>query len=162
MEEFGERNPARGLDQIGFGGAKAAYYNLTEAALYEEALQRKEARLSAHGALVAATGQHTGRSARDKYIVRDANTDAHVWWDNNRPMSPEHFETLLADFKAHAAGRELFVQDLVGGADETHRLAVRVVNELAWHSLFIRNLLIRPERSALATFEPEMTIIDLP
>jgi phosphoenolpyruvate carboxykinase (ATP) len=162
VEEFGERNPARGLDQIGFGGAKAAYYNLTEAALYEEALQRKEARLSAHGALVAATGQHTGRSARDKYIVRDANTDAHVWWDNNRPMSPEHFETLLADFKAHAAGRELFVQDLVGGADETHRLAVRVVNELAWHSLFIRNLLIRPERSALATFEPEMTIIDLP
>jgi phosphoenolpyruvate carboxykinase (ATP) len=162
VKEFGEKNPAHGIDRIGLGGAQAAYYNLTEAALYEEALQRKEARLSAHGALVASTGQHTGRSAKDKFIVRDTNTDAHVWWDSNRPMSPEHFETLFADFKAHAAGRELFVQDLVGGADEAHRLPVRVINELAWHSLFIRNLLIRPERSALATFEPGMTIIDLP
>jgi phosphoenolpyruvate carboxykinase (ATP) len=77
-------------------------------------------------------------------------------------MSPEQFEILLEDFKAHAAGKELFVQDLVGGADETHRLPVRVINELAWHSLFIRNLLIRPERSALASFEPKMTVIDLP
>jgi len=162
VREFGTRNPARGIDEIGLAAAEAAYYNLTEAALYEEALRRGEARLSAHGALVAVTGQHTGRSAKDKFVVRDANTEGHVWWDNNRPMSPAHFETLLADFKAHAAGRELFVQDLVGGADETHRLPVRVVTELAWHSLFIRNLLIRPERSALAAFEPKMTIIDLP
>jgi phosphoenolpyruvate carboxykinase (ATP) len=162
VKEFGERNPARGIEEIGLGAAGTVYYNLTEAALYEEALQRKEARLSAHGALVAATGQHTGRSAKDKHVVRDADTDAHVWWDNNRAMSPEHFETLLADFRAHAAGKDLFVQDLVGGADETHRLPVRVVNELAWHALFIRNLLIRPERGALATFEPRMTIIDLP
>ncbi|WP_371832820.1 phosphoenolpyruvate carboxykinase [Mesorhizobium koreense] len=162
MKEFGKRNPACGIEEIGLAAAKAAYYNLTEAALYEEALQRGEAQLSAHGALVAVTGQHTGRSAKDKFVVRDANTEGHVWWGNNSPMSPEHFETLLADFKAHAAGKELFVQDLVGGADETHRLKVRVVNELAWHSLFIRNLLIRPEQSALAAFEPQMTIIDLP
>jgi phosphoenolpyruvate carboxykinase (ATP) len=98
VKEFGEKNPAHGIDRIGLGGAQAAYYNLTEAALYEEALQRKEARLSAHGALVASTGQHTGRSAKGKFIVRDTNTDAHVWWDSNRPMSPEHFETLFADF----------------------------------------------------------------
>ncbi|MDN5928271.1 MAG: phosphoenolpyruvate carboxykinase [Hyphomicrobiales bacterium] len=162
MKEFGKRNPARGIDEIGLAAAVAAYYNLTEAALYEEVLRRGEAQLSAHGALVAVTGQHTGRSAKDKFVVRDTNTEDHVWWDNNSPMSPEHFETLLEDFKAHAAGKELFVQDLVGGADETHRLPVRVVNELAWHSLFIRNLLIRPERSALAVFEPKMTIIDLP
>jgi phosphoenolpyruvate carboxykinase (ATP) len=162
VREFGKRNPACGIDKIGLGEADAAYYNLTEAALYEEALQRREAQLSAHGALVAVTGQHTGRSAKDKHVVRDPNTEGQVWWEANRSMSPEHFETLLADFKAHAAGKELFVQDLVGGADATHRLKVRVVNELAWHSLFIRNLLIRPERSALDTFEPQMTIIDLP
>jgi len=162
VKEFGKRNPACGIEKIGLAAAETAYYNLTEAALYEEALQRQEAQLSAHGVLVAVTGQHTGRSAKDKFVVRDANTEDHVWWSNNSAMSPAHFETLLADFKAHAAGKELFVQDLVGGADETHRLKVRVVNELAWHSLFIRNLLIRPEQSALATFEPEMTIIDLP
>jgi phosphoenolpyruvate carboxykinase (ATP) len=161
VKEFGERNPAQSIDRIGLAAA-TAYYNLGEAALYEEALRRREARLSAHGALVAATGQHTGRSAKDKFVVRDANTDRHVWWANNRAMSPEQFEILLEDFKAHAAGKELFIQDLVGGADETHRLPVRVINELAWHSLFIRNLLIRPERSALASFEPKMTVIDLP
>ncbi len=162
MKEFGKRNPACGIDRTGLGDASTAYYNLPEGALYEEALQRREARVTAHGALVAITGQHTGRSAKDKYIVRDAETEPNVWWDNNQPMSPAHFETLLADFKAQAAGKDLFVQDLLGGADETHRLPVRVVTEFAWHSLFIRNLLIRPDPESLASFVPEMTIIDLP
>ncbi|MFP3340077.1 phosphoenolpyruvate carboxykinase (ATP), partial [Micrococcus sp. SIMBA_131] len=80
----------------------------------------------------------------------------------NKPMSSAHFETLHADFIAHAADRDLFVQDLVGGADPENSLPVRVITEYAWHSLFIRNLLLRPEVEALASFVPEMTIIDLP
>ena len=103
-------------------------------------------RLTAHGALVASTGQHTGRSPKDKFVVRDVQHRGDVWWDNNAPMAPEHFETLLADFLAHARDKDLFVQDLdrrCGG--ERISLPTRVITEFAWHSLFIRNLLIRPD-----------------
>jgi phosphoenolpyruvate carboxykinase (ATP) len=162
MTTNGLFNPSRGLEKLGFQAPSAVYYNLTEAELYEEAIVRKEARLSAHGALVAKTGIHTGRSAKDKFVVRDGIVDDHVWWDNNKAMSREAFDRLHADFLKQARGMDLFVQDLVGGADEDHQIKVRVVTENAWHSLFIRNLLIRPERDALETFVPEMTIIDLP
>jgi phosphoenolpyruvate carboxykinase (ATP) len=94
--------------------------------------------------------------------VRDATTEATVWWDNNKPMAPAHFEALYADFLAHAKGRDVYVQDLVGGADERFSLKTRVVTEYAWHSLFIRNLLIRPDQADLGAFVPQMTIIDLP
>lgn len=162
MEEIGVRNPALGLDVIGITDAGRIHYNLGEAELYEEAIRRGEAQLTADGALRALTGQHTGRSAKDKFVVRDATTDSQIWWDNNKPMSPEHFATLKADMLAHAKGRSLFVQDLVGGADEANALPSRVVSEFAWHSLFIRNLLIRPERNTLQGFVPKLTIIDLP
>ncbi|WP_367249198.1 phosphoenolpyruvate carboxykinase (ATP), partial [Pseudomonas sp. SB113] len=88
--------------------------------------------------------------------------EPHIWWDNNKPITPEQFDTLLADFTAHLSDRDLFVQDLIGGADAAQSLPTRVITEYAWHSLFIRNLLIRPERSALADFAAKMTIIDLP
>jgi len=162
MNEIGKRNPACGIDTVGLKQTGTVHYNLGRAALYEEALGRREARLTADGALVAYTGQHTGRSPKDKFVVRDAATEPHVWWDNNKPMSPAHFDTLLADFQAHVKGRELFVQDLVGGADPATSLPTRIVTEFAWHSLFIRNLLIRPEAEALDSFVPAMTIIDLP
>ena len=162
MTETGRRNPACGVKESGFSSSRTVHYNLGEAALYEEAIRRGEARLTAHGALVAETGQHTGRSAKDKFVVRDARTEPHVWWDNNKPMSPERFELLLADFAAHAADKELFVQDLIGGADATQNLPTRVITEYAWHSLFIRNLLIRPQPEQLDGFLPKMTIVDLP
>jgi phosphoenolpyruvate carboxykinase (ATP) len=162
MSEFGKRNPACPITAAGIKTTGTVRYNLAAPALYEEALRRGEARLTAHGALVAETGQHTGRSAKDKFVVRDADTEAHVWWDGNRPMTPAAFDTLLADFVAQAADKDLYVQDLIGGADAAHSLPVRVVTELAWHSLFIRNLLIRPGVDALAHFLPKMTIIDLP
>lgn len=162
MQETGKRNPALGIESTGLKDLAAIHFNLTEAELCEEAIRRGEARLTAHGALVALTAPHTGRSPKDKYIVRDSDTSGKVWWDNNKPMSGEDFERLYADFIAHAAGRELFAQDLVGGADPSCSLQVRVVTEFAWHSLFIRNLLIRSERSSLDSFVPSMTIIDLP
>ncbi|RLQ89226.1 phosphoenolpyruvate carboxykinase [Notoacmeibacter ruber] len=150
------------IENLGLGGAGSVAYNLSEAELYEEAIRRGEAKLTSGGALVAETGQHTGRSAKDKFIVRtDANEDK-IWWDGNKAMTPESFETLFEDFKAHLAGKDLFVQDLVGGADPRHQLPVRVVTEYAWHNLFIRNLLIRPEKADLASFETDMLIIDLP
>ncbi|WP_408015701.1 phosphoenolpyruvate carboxykinase [Rhizobium alarense] len=151
-----------GLESMGFKTSGTVRYNFTESALYDEALGRDEAVKTADGALRALTGQHTGRSPKDKFVVRDDNTAGHVWWDNNNTMSRENFDRLHADMLAHVQHRDLFVQDLVGGADADYALPTRVVTELAWHSLFIRNLLIRPEETALATFVPKLTIIDLP
>ena len=162
MEEFGVNNPAIGVATIGLGNAASVRYNLGEGLLYEESIRRGEAELTADGALRALTGQHTGRSAKDKFVVRDGKTDGQIWWDNNKPLSPEHFSVLHQDMLAHAAGKDIFVQDLIGGADKDNALPTRVVTEFAWHSLFIRNLLIRPDRSALAAFVPKLTIIDLP
>src|SRR5690606_38152176 len=112
--------------------------------------------------LVASTGQHTGRSPKDKFTVRDQNTGPTVWWEANQAMELDTFERLRAAFIAHAGDRDLFVQDLIGGADPARNLPVRVVTEQAWHSLFIRNLLIRPDLPALDDFLPKMTIINLP
>jgi phosphoenolpyruvate carboxykinase (ATP) len=162
MKEIGLRNPDRGIDVNGLTTCGTVHYNLSEAELYEESIRRGEAKLSAYGPLAAVTGQHTGRSPKDKFVVRDAATEGKVWWDANKAVSPDEFDRLHADFLAHAATRDLFVQDLVGGADPANSLPVRVIGEYAWHSLFIRNLLIRPERAALAGFEARMTIIDLP
>ncbi len=150
------------IDSQGLKGASFVAYNLSGAELYEEALRRNEARLTSGGALVAETGQHTGRSAKDKFVVRTETNEDKIWWEGNKAMTPEAFETLLADFEAHVKGRDLFVQDLIGGADPRHQIKVRVVTEYAWHSLFIRNLLIRPERADLASFDADMLIVDLP
>ncbi len=162
MEELGVRNQANGLAKIGFRNLATVRYNFLEASLYEEAIRNGEATLTADGALRAITGQHTGRSAKDKFVVRDAKTDGQIWWDNNKPMSPVHFEVLYNDMLQFAEGKSLYVQDLIGGADAANALPTRVVTEYAWHSLFIRNLLIRPDQSALEGFLPKLTIINLP
>lgn len=158
----GHHNADLGANSFGFTAPGRFFLNFEAASLYEEALQRKEAQLTSAGALVAETGVHTGRSPKDKFIVHDQASEDQVWWENNGAMSPAHFAALLADFKAHAKGKDLFVQDLYGGADPAHRVKVRVYTEFAWHSLFIRNLLIRPEFHELASFMPDMTIVDFP
>ena len=119
--------------------------NASDVELIELAISRGEGQFAASGALTMETGVHTGRSVQDKFTVRDATTDKVVWWDNNKPMSPEHFELLWADFKEHARSRELFVQDLFAGADPAHRLSARIFTEYAWHALFIRHLLRKPK-----------------
>ena len=162
MSETGKRNPACGIETAGLKTSGTVRYNFGAAFLTEEAIRRGEARLTAHGALVAETGQYTGRSPKDKFVVRDENTEAHVWWDNNNAMTRAQFDALHADFLAHASSKDLYVQDLIGGADRSLCLPTRVITEFAWHSQFIRNLLIRPTEAELESFVPEMTIIDLP
>jgi phosphoenolpyruvate carboxykinase (ATP) len=162
VKTIGEFNAAHGPEAIGLTDLTAVHWNLEAPRLYEEALRRGEAQLARGGALVATTGSHTGRSPKDNVVVRDAGTENEIWWDNNGSITREQFATLLEDFRAHARGKELFAQDLYGGADPAHRVRARVYTELAWHSLFIRNLLIRPERGELAAYVPELTIIDLP
>ncbi|MBL8656978.1 MAG: phosphoenolpyruvate carboxykinase [Altererythrobacter sp.] len=137
--------------------------NLSSAELTERAVAAGEGQLAKDGPLVVETGKHTGRSAKDKFIVRDAETEDTVWWDNNASMTPEHFAALKADFLAALADKgDLYVADLFGGSQPEYRARVRVINELAWHNQFIRTLLVRPTAAELAGFVPEYTIIDLP
>jgi phosphoenolpyruvate carboxykinase (ATP) len=102
------------------------HHNQPIVALVEETISRGEAHFASTGALVVETGAHTGRSAQDKFTIRDDATEATVWWDNNKPITRQQFDLLLGDFKAHAAKRELFVQYLFAGADARHRLNARI------------------------------------
>jgi phosphoenolpyruvate carboxykinase (ATP) len=159
-----ERIPAKGLGAQGIETRADLHWNLTTARLVEAAVARGEGRLSADGPLVVETGPHTGRSVNDRFIVQDDETRDTVWWGkSNQPMAPEHFAALKADFLSclRTMG-DLWVQDLYGGSQPEHRVNVRVVNELAWHNLFIRTMLVRPTEAELKGFEPDYTIIDLP
>ena len=142
----------------------AVHWNLSTAPLVELSVKRGEGLLAKDGPLVVETGAHTGRSANDKFTVRDAETESSIWWGkSNKAISPEQFAALKADFMAALAAKDtLFAQDLFGGSQPEHRVKVRVITELAWHSLFIRTLLVRPTAADLADFIPEYTIIDLP
>ena len=138
--------------------------NLDTPHLVELALRRGEGRMSEHGALVVETGIHTGRSAQDKFIVRDVETKDEVWWGpSNKPMNEEAFAKLREDFFKHLATLEdVFVQDLFGGSQPEFRVGVRIVTELAWHSSFVRTMLVRPTDEELKRFAADYTIIDLP
>ena len=141
--------------------APAALANLTAASLYQIAVQRGEGDIARDGPLVVRTGEHTGRSAQDKFIVRHPETEETIWWDANKDMSPECFDQLYADMLDFASERDLIQQDLRGGADKDHAINVRVFTQYAWHGLFIQHLLVRPpmhERGG----DPDFTIVDLP
>ncbi len=159
---IGRVNPAHTLDDQGITGLGQVHYNLIEPALIEAALKRDEGTLGRGGTFLVETGKYTGRSPKDKHVVKTAGVVDSIWWENNAEMSPEGFDALYADMLTHMKGKDYFVQDLFGGADPAHRLDVRVVTELAWHGLFIRHLLRRPERAELDSFVPDFTIINCP
>ena len=140
------------------------FENLIPAALVEHAVRNGEGVLAKDGPLVVATGAHTGRSASDKFIVRDAETENTIWWGKtNKSIDPAQFAALKEDFFAAVGGKDkLYVQHLFGGSQVENRVAVQVITELAWHSQFIRTLLCRPTAAELAAFATEYTIIDLP
>nr|A4WVP0.1 RecName: Full=Phosphoenolpyruvate carboxykinase (ATP); Short=PCK; Short=PEP carboxykinase; Short=PEPCK [Cereibacter sphaeroides ATCC 17025] len=159
---FGRVNPAQTLDAQGITGLGEVHYNLIEPALVEAAVKRGEGRLGRGGAFLCSTGAFTGRSPKDKFVVRTPSVEDTIWWENNAPMDPEAFDRLHADMLEHMKGRTYFVQDLFAGADPELRLDVRMVTELAWHGLFIRHMLRRPERTELDSFVPEWTVINCP
>ena len=137
--------------------------NLSPAALYEHAIRRDEAAIVSTGALTAETGKHTGRSPKDKFFVKEPTSQDAIWWHpGNQPIASAKFDQLLARTEEFAATHEVFTQDVFACADPRYRLRVRVVTELAWHSLFAHNLFIRPAAEELMTFEPDFTVISLP
>src|SRR3954470_8165736 len=162
VNETGLRNSAHGADKFGLRGLAGVHWNLPAEQLYEYAIAGKEGHVVEGGAFCAETGIHTGRSPKDKFVVCDDSTEKTIWWEKNGKLSPAQFDVLLNDFLEHAKGKQLFAQDLYGGADPKYRIKARVFTELAWHSLFIRSLLIRPERKDLPSYVPDFTILCLP
>ncbi|WP_109466046.1 phosphoenolpyruvate carboxykinase [Albibacillus kandeliae] len=158
----GRVNPNFRLEDQGIEGLGNVYYNLMEPALVEAALKRGEGTLGKGGALLVTTGKFTGRSPKDKHVVKTDSVADKIWWENNAEMSPEGFDALYTDMLEHMKGRDYYVQDLVGGADPANSIDVRMVTELAWHGLFIRHLLRRPELADLDEFTADFTIINCP
>lgn len=142
---------------------KNVYWNLPTAALYEESLRRHEGVIAEEGPLVVVTSPHTGRSPGDKFVVREQSTQDRIWWGKvNQPFDPAQFARLRARLYDSLSGRDLFVQDLLAGADPTFRVPVRIVTEFAWHSLFARNMFRAPAPEVPARQEPQFTIVCAP
>lgn len=163
MQEKGRKRTDRGLEIYGITQAATVYWNLNAPELYEEIARRGEGVFSDHGALIVETGEHTGRAAQDKAIVREPSSADQVWWGEvNKEFPQEKFNRLRDRMIAYTKGRDLFVQDTFAGADPRYRLQVRVITELAWHSLFARTMFINDDIDKAQRRDPEFTIINLP
>lgn len=164
MKHIGKHFSSHGIENQGISAAQNVYWNLSVPQLVEQALTRNEGELAPDGPLLVNTGKYTGRSPKDKYVVKDAMTEADVWWGSvNQPISPDQFATIKERMMAYIAEKDVFVFDGYAGADETYRMPVRVITEYAWHSLFARNMFIREADGAkLETHVPQFTVIDMP
>ena len=141
--------------------AKQVFWNLCVPELVEAAVRNGEGVLSDTGALDAFTGKYTGRTPKDKVVVREPGSESNIWWENNGEITPDGFAHLKAKAQTELASRTLYVVDTYGGADPTHRIKTRFIVANAYHALFIRNLLIRPTAEELQNFEPEWTVVNL-
>lgn len=157
-------SPLHALDAQGLNPKGTVHWNLISAKLIEAAIARREGVLAEMGPFVANTAPHTGRSPNDKFVVQEPSTAQDVDWGKvNQPISESHFDLLLADVRAYLDGLDdLFVQDLFCGADPSHRLSVRYVTPNAWHASFVRNMFIRPDAHALASFAANFTVLHAP
>jgi phosphoenolpyruvate carboxykinase (ATP) len=152
-----------GLETHGIQNIGAIYWNLPTACLYEQAVRRREGRLAHLGPLVVRTGDHTGRSPRDKFIVHEPSSEEEIWWgDVNQAMDPSCYQTLYQRLMAYWQGKDLFVQDCFAGADPDFRMPIRVVTETAWHNMFARNMFIKATPEELEVHRPAFTVLHAP
>jgi phosphoenolpyruvate carboxykinase (ATP) len=148
---------------LGLNGAGDVYWNLTPAELVERALQQREGVLESGGALVVRTGAHTGRSPKDKFVVKEPSSEAHIWWGNvNQPFDAGTFDRLYRRVLSYLEQKDLYVQDCLVGADPAYQKPIRIITENAWHSLFAAQLFIKRDRNDVAPPAPEYTVIDVP
>jgi phosphoenolpyruvate carboxykinase (ATP) len=151
------------LEALGFRNLNQVYWQLHTPQLYEQAVRRQEGFVAHLGPLVVRTGDHTGRSPKDRYIVHEPTTRNDVWWGEiNQSFSIDQFDALLQKVLAYYQGKNAFVQNVFACADESYRIGVRVITETAWHNLFVRNMFIRPTDAELEHFNPDFTIIHAP
>jgi len=163
MQQMGRVHSPYGLEQQGIMNVGSVWWNLSTPVLYEEAVRRREVVITHLGPLAVRTGQYTGRSPQDKFIVREPSSEDRIWWDtNNRSIDQAQFEILRNRLLAYLQGKDLFVQDCFVGADPEYRIPIRVITETAWHNLFARNMFIHATAEELAAHAPDFTVIHAP
>lgn len=163
MNEYGVRAEGATVADLGLRNVAAAYWNLTPAELVEETLLSGQGTLTDTGALAVDTGEFTGRSPKDRFVVCDEKTENTVWWgDINIKFTSENFDRLYDKVTAYFQNKEVYVRDSYACADPKHRLNIRVVTEYPWSNLFASNLFLRPERDELKDFNPEWTVLCAP
>jgi phosphoenolpyruvate carboxykinase (ATP) len=156
-------HPPHGLERHDIRNPERVHWNLTVPALYEEAARRHEGLIAQHGPIVFHTGRHTGRSPKDKFIVRTPDSERDIWWGSvNQPFDPENFDRIYHRLLNQLDGRELFVQDLYAVAEPRYRLPVRVITVTPYHSMFARNMFLGAPAGAQIDREPAFTVIDDP
>jgi len=152
-----------GLDNHGITNVRRIHWNHNTPILYEDIIKNGEGCLAHLGPIVVRTGLHTGRAAKDKFIVEEKDSKDNVWWGKvNRPFSSEKFNLLFRRLQAYLQGRDLYVQDCMAGYDPKYRLPIRVITETAWHNLFARNMFIQAKEEELANHVPQFTIMHVP
>src|SRR5690554_4188098 len=151
------------LEELGLRNLNTVYWQLHTPQLYEQAVRRQEGFIAHLGPLVVRTGDHTGRSPQDRFVVHEPTTSDDIWWGEiNRPFSVEQFDELFQKILAYFQGKNAYVQNAYAGADPNHRLPVRIITETAWHSLFARNMFIRVPEEELEGFKPGFTVLHSP
>jgi phosphoenolpyruvate carboxykinase (ATP) len=152
-----------GIENHGITNIRKIHWNHNTARLYEDIVSNSEGHIVHLGPIVVRTGTHTGRAAKDKFIVEEADTKDMIWWGKvNRPFTPDGFEIMFKRLQAYLQDRDVWVQDCFAGYDERYRLPIRVVTVRAWHSLFARNMFIQPSDEELRRHVPEFTILHAP
>lgn len=163
MQYYGTDVGNYGLENHGIKNVDRVYWNLSTPALYEEAIRQRIGSIAHLGPLVVRTGHHTGRSPNDKFIVREPSSEDKIWWGKeNRPFEQDRFDLLYNRLLAYLQGRDVYVQDCFAGADPEYRIPIRAITATAWHSLFVRNMFIRPKDMDYQGHVPDFTVIDLP
>lgn len=163
MNEFGLRAQGASVASLGLGNVAAAHWNLAPAQLVEETIELGEGFLTSTGALAVDTGEFTGRSPKDRFVVYDDVTKDTVWWGNvNIKFDSDKFESLYQRMRAYLTGREVYVRDAYACADPEYRLNLRVVTEMPWSNMFAHNMFLRPTEEEILSFDPEWSIICAP
>jgi len=152
------------LSEHGIDAAGTVHWNPSTSQLYMDAIVRGEGRIAEGGPLAVDTGEHTGRSPKDKFVVREPGSEDRIWWgDVNAEISEEHFERLRDKVVEHVrAAGDVYVVDAFAGADPKQRIAVRVVTNYPYHALFARTMFIDPTEDELRDFEPQALVLHAP
>jgi len=160
----GMHNPDYGLDKHGLENVGQIFWSCVPPVLYEQSIRRRVGTISYRGPLVVKTGDYTGRSPKDRFVIEEETSKEKVWWgESNRPFSEDKFDQIFLRMQAYLQGKDVYVQDCYAGADPDYRVPVRVITEDAWHSLFARIMFITiTEEEELLNFIPQFTVINIP
>ena len=152
-----------GLENHQLANIRKVHWNHNTPMLYEDVIKRDEGQVVHLGPIAVRTGLHTGRAAKDKFIVEEPETRDKVWWGKvNKPFSMENFDLMFRRLQAYLQGRDLWVQDCFAGYDPEYRMPIRIITETALHNLFARNMFIQAEPKRLADHVPEFTVLHVP